>query len=133
MNDLRTALNDLLWTSLPFRDVLKGDRRAFFVAAWARASKAYCSGRFNADETSLQNPREEALRLHLLCLETCAALGVKGHDLVPHYNARADAGFFEGADAAAPLASLAMQAARVGQALIAETQAKDEAHAAAAD
>lgn len=130
---LRIALNDLLWTSLPLRDALKGDHRAFFVSAWARASAALCKGRFTIDETPLQSARDEALRLHALCLETCAALGIKGHDLVPHYNDRADAGFFASGDAVEALAALGMLAGRTAQALIAAEKEKDEAHAAAAD
>jgi len=130
-DELRAAMNDLLWATLPLRDVLKQARRAAFMQAWSRASQAYCTGAFKPEKTPLQHPHEEALKLHMLCLDACAALGVKGHELVPHYNDRADAGFHAQGDATAPLTALAMECARIAQALLDQQDVREARHAAA--
>lgn len=129
-NALRAATHELLWAALPLRDVLRHEKRAAFILAWTRASQAFCTGHFKADKTPLQHARDEAVRLHQLSLEACAAFGVKGHELVPHYNARADGGFHSGSDPVIALAALTMQAARVAQALLDQQEAKEASHAA---
>lgn len=119
MNPLAEALTDLVWATLPLRNVLKGEARARFMSVWARASKALCEDRFKADEAPLQNPREAAIRLHARCLAACAALGVRPHELVPHFNDAADGGFIEQGDPANHIVLLGLEAVRTARALVA--------------
>lgn len=134
MQPVAQALNDLLWCTNPLRNVLKGDARAHFLHIWNAASKALCRGVFNVDEEPLQDARAEAIRLHRRCLEVCAALGVKPHELVPHFTDRTEGGFFGQGDAADHVVLLALEATRVARALHSprgvsrETSVKGEAH-----
>lgn len=117
MSPVAAALNDLLWGSLPMRNLLKGEARTKFLGIWNASSIALCRGVFNEAEEPLQNPRDEAIRLHRRCLDLCAALGVKSHELVPHYTARTEGGFFAQGDAADHVVLLALHATRVARAL----------------
>jgi hypothetical protein len=125
MSPLAEALNNLLWASLPLRNVLKPPARAAFIASWSAGSKALCTGVFKVDETPLPSPREAAIRLHRRCLDACAALGVRPHDLVPHFNGRAEDGFSCAGDAADALTLLGAEAARTAHALLAARGEKE--------
>lgn len=118
MNALREALGDMVWATLPLRNVLKGEARAKFMAIWGKASKALCEDRFKADETPLTDPRAAAIRLHRQTLRACAALGVKPHDLVPQFNDAADSGFLAAGDAADHLTFLGLETLRTARALM---------------
>jgi hypothetical protein len=117
MSPVAEALNDLLWATFPMRNILKGEARAKFLDIWNAGSKALCRDRFNADETPLGTAREAAVRLHRRCLETCAALGVKPHELVAQFNDRVDGGFSPSGDAADHVVLLGLEATRVARAL----------------
>lgn len=116
---LKTALNDLLWATLPLRAVLTGDRRAAYIAAFARATAAL-AGKEPADNEKPPPARDVAVRLHRECLDVCAALGVKPHDLVPHFNASADAGFIPPFDKGAALARLGQHVMEAAEAFLLE-------------
>ena len=90
---LADALSNLLFACLPLRNVLKGDARTAFMAAWRAGTDALCNGVFKPDEEAVKAPREAAIELFRHTLDACAGLGVKPHDLVPLFNDRADGGF----------------------------------------
>lgn len=112
---LASALNNLLWATLPLRNVLAGDARAAFMAAWRGGSDALCKGLFSADEEPQKSPREAAIELCRHTLDACAALGVKPHDLVPLFNDRADGGFAATKPPLDALTFLARSAARTAR------------------
>jgi|GEM_PF-3877103 len=87
------ALSDLLWTTAPLRNVLKGDARAAFVASWLAGTDTLCHGHFNKGAVSPTNSRAAGVELHRLCLDACAALNVRPHELTQQFNDKADGGF----------------------------------------
>lgn len=125
MNAIAEALTGLVWATMPLRNVLKGEARTQFMESWCKASKALCEGHFKADETPLADPRAAAIRLHRQCLLTCAALGVKPHDLVPQFNDRADSGFLAIGNPTDQLVLLGREAMRTAHALVAAQAAKE--------
>lgn len=80
------ALTALLWATLPLRNVLKGDARANFMAAWCAASNALSKGAFNGPETPPEDARKAATYLFRQSLHAALALGVKPHELTPEFN-----------------------------------------------
>lgn len=127
MNPLAEALTDMVWATLPLRNVLKGEARTKFMGVWARASKALCEERFKPDEAPLQHPREAAIRLHALCLTACEALGVRPHELVPQFNDAAEGGFVAQGDAADHIVRLGLAATSTARALVAAREEKETA------
>lgn len=123
MKATQEALSDLLWATFAFRNLVKGESRAQFLTVWNAASKALCRGVFKADEVPLESPRAEAIRLHRRCLDICAALGVKPHELVPHFNERADTGLLAQGHPADHVILLALDATRVARAITAKREA----------
>lgn len=93
MSQRDDAFTNLLWATMPLRNVLKGDVRAAFISAWSAASIALTRNVFNPPEEAVKHPREAAIELFRHTLDACAGLGVKPHELVPMFNDRADAGF----------------------------------------
>lgn len=80
------ALSALLWATLPLRNVLKGEPRANFMAAWCAASDALCKGVFNGPEAPPEDARKAATYLFRQSLHAALALGVKPHELTPEFN-----------------------------------------------
>ena len=86
MSKQSEAHSDLVWASLPLKDVLRGEQRAAFIRALT-ASTATLSGRTIEHEADApQHPREAAEQMHRQCLLACIALGVPARDLVPQFN-----------------------------------------------
>lgn len=131
MTPMQHALNDLVWATFGFRNLVTGESRAKFLAIWNAASHALCRGVFKADEAPLEDARGEAVKLHRRCLDICAALGVKPHELVPQFNERADAGFPAQGDPADRVILLALDATRVARALTSAREKKEDADAGA--
>lgn len=126
MTPLEHALSDLLWTTLPFRNVVKGETRANFIAAWAAGTAALTKGRFKAEEEAVQNPRAAAVEMFRHTLAACAALGVKPHELTPLFNDKADGGFLAAGDPLDALTLLGRSAARTAR-LTLEAKKEDAA------
>ena len=73
---LADALSNLLFACLPLRNVLKGDARTAFMAAWRAGTDALCNGVFKPDEEAVKAPREAAIELfrHTLFRQACNKL-----------------------------------------------------------
>ena len=80
------ALQALLWATMPLRNVLKGEARANFMAAWCAASDALCKGAFSGPEAPPEHARKAAVYLFRQSLRVALALGVKPHELTPEFN-----------------------------------------------
>lgn len=126
MSQRDEAFTNLLWATMPLRNVLKGDVRAAFMSAWSAASMALTRDVFNPPEAEVKNSRKAAEELFRHTLDACAALGVKPHELVPMFNDRADAGFSTQKQPLDALTLLGRSALRTAQ-LTLETKKDDAA------
>lgn len=84
--DLKPALSDLIWASLPLKDLLKGDQRAAFVQALASGTAALSGRYLESPDGAAMHPAQAAEAMHRQCLLTCLALGVPPRNLAPQFN-----------------------------------------------